>query len=210
MIEDSSSLRRAITPPSFDESRIHRERLVSRITAALDHKLIVVVACPGYGKTTLMADFITHTDLPVCWVGLSVEDQDPMRLAMVLKASLQRRFRRLRNKLDLKPLSGSPPEALARALVSAIEGISERFVIALDDVHLINVSEDALKLLDTFILESPDRLTFLMAGRVLPEVSISKLIVNAQLFGIGNEALALTREELVVLVEKNLNLDLDR
>ena len=211
MIENSSLLRRAITPPSFDESRMHREGLVSRIVAALDHKLIVVVAPPGYGKTTLMADFITHTDLPVCWVGLSEEDQDPMRLALVLKASLQRRFHRLRNKLDLKPLSGSPPEALARTLVGAIEEhISERFIIALDDVHLINASEGALKLIDTLILESPDRLTFLAAGRVLPEISISKLIVNAQMFGIGTEALALSRDEVVALVEKNLNLDLER
>ncbi|MCJ7568437.1 MAG: hypothetical protein MUO58_12935 [Anaerolineales bacterium] len=211
MIENSSLLRRAITPPSFDESRMHREGLVSRIVSALDHKLIVVVAPPGYGKTTLMADFITHTDLPVCWVGLSEEDQDPMRLALVLKASLQRRFRRLRNKLDLKPLSGSPPEALARTLVGAIEEhISERFIIALDDVHLINASEDAIKLIDTLILESPDRLTILAAGRVLPEVSISKLIVNAQMFGIGTEALALSRDEVVALVEKNLNLDLER
>ena len=204
-------MRRAITPPSFDGSRMHREGLVNRIVAALDHKLIVVVAPPGYGKTTLMADFITHTDLPVCWVGLCEEDQDPMRLALVLKASLQRRFRRLRNKLDFQHLVGSPPEALARTLIAAIEEyISERFILALDDVQIINSSADSIKLIDTLILESPDRMTFLAAGRVLPDVSISKLIVNSQMFGIGTDALALSRDEVAALVEKILNLDLER
>ena len=211
MIDNSSSVRRAITPPSFNKSRMHREGLVKSIIDALDYKLIVVVAPPGYGKTTLMADFITHTDLPVCWVGLREEDQDPMRLALVLKASLQRRFRRLRNKLDFQHLVGSPPEALARALIGGIEEyISERFVLALDDVQIINLSEDVIKLIDTLILESPDRMTFLAAGRALPDISISKLIVNAQMFGIGTEALALSRDEAVALVEKNLNLDLER
>ena len=190
---------------------MHRDELVGRIVAALDHKLIAVVAPPGYGKTTLMADFITHTDFPVCWMGLCEEDQDPMRMALVLKAALQRRFRRLRNKLDLKHLIGSPPEALARALVGAIEEhISERFVLVLDDVHLINDSEGSLNLLDTLILESPSRVTFLAAGRALPEVSISKLIVNTQMVGIGTEALALRRDEVIALVAKNLNLDLER
>lgn len=211
MIENSYSVRRAITPPSFDESRMHREGLVSRIVAALDHKLIVVVAPPGYGKTTLMADFITHTDLPICWVGLCEEDQDPMRLALVLKASLQHRFRRLRNTLDFQNLGGSPPEALARTLITAIEEhISERFILVLDDVQIINSSADSIKLIDTLILESPDRLTFLAAGRALPDVSISKLVVNSQMFGIGTEALALSREEVVALVEKKLNLNLER
>ena len=210
MIENTSSLRRAITPPAFDESRLHRERLVSSLLSALDHKLVVVVAAPGYGKSVLMADFAAHTDLPVCWLDMSEEDQDPMRLALVLKASLQRRFRRLRNKLDLKPLSGSLPEALARALIAAIdEHIPERFVIVLDDVHLINASRDALKLIDTLILESPDRLTFIAAGRALPDISISKLIVNAQMFGIGTETLALTAEEVVALVAKTLQLGLE-
>ena len=211
MPEKSTSMRRAITPPSFDESRMHREGLVSRIVAALDHKLIVVVAPPGCGKTTLMADFITHTDLPVCWVGLSEDDQDPMRLALVLKASLQRRFRRLRNKLYFQHLVGSRPEALARTLIATIEEhIPERFILVLDDVQIINSSAESSKLIDTLILESPDRMTFLAAGRALPEVSISKLIVNSQMFGIGTEALALSREEVVALVEKNLDLELER
>jgi DNA-binding SARP family transcriptional activator len=120
-----------------------------------------------------------------------------MRLANVLAASLQKRFRRLRGKPDLEALSNSPPEALARAFVELISTrIDETIVIALDDVHLVNPSEQVMTFLNTFLSEGPPHVSLLVAGRELPELSLAKLVVDGEMTGISLHDLALSREEL--------------
>jgi ATP/maltotriose-dependent transcriptional regulator MalT/DNA-binding SARP family transcriptional activator len=199
----ASTFRHQISPLAFDASKLHRERLVDAIHANLPRKLIVVVAPPGYGKSTLLADFSAHTDMPVCWARLTEADQDVMRLAALLAASLQRRYRRLRDEPDLKALSTAPPEALARAFAETLERrIDEALVIAIDDVHLLNASPPALEFLDALLREQPRHLTLLTAGRELPEVSMARLVADGEMFGIGVHDLALTRGELVGLTSR--------
>ena len=210
MSPQTSLFKHAITPLAFDRSKIHRARLVDRIHANLPRRLIVIIAPPGYGKSILLADFTAHTELPVCWVRLSEADQDVMRLASVLAASLQKRFRRLRGQPDLEAMSTSSPEALARAFVELIEArISESFVVALDDVQLVNPSQPAMIFLDTLLAEQPSHMTLIIAGRELPELSLAKLVVDGDMSGISLHELALTRDELIALTQYMVGKELE-
>jgi LuxR family maltose regulon positive regulatory protein len=192
--------RHAITPPTFDETKVHRERLVDSIHANIPRKLIVIAAPAGYGKTTLLADFTAHTDLPVCWVRLTEADRDVIRFTEVLALSLSRRFRRLQNVLDLDRLSGSSPEALARAFIELIDThISETFVIALDDVHLINDSQETINFLDALLEELPEQVTLIAAGREVLEISLARLQAESDLKGLGPQDLALRKDEVIEL-----------
>jgi len=197
-------IRHAINPPAFDErNAIHRERLVDAIHANMPRKLIAIAAPAGYGKTTLLADFGASSEFTICWMRLSEADWDVMRFAEVLAASLQARFRRLKGKPDLKALAKSSPEALAVAFASSIdEQIAETFFIVIDDLHLINQSKPVLKFLDRFLQDLPEQATVIAAGREVPEVSLARLMAERDLAGFGPHDLALTREELVDLTEK--------
>jgi LuxR family maltose regulon positive regulatory protein len=209
MAELEPLIRHAITPPAFNRTKLHRERLVDSIHANIPRKLIVIAAPPGYGKTTLLADFHAHTELPICWLRLTEADRDLMRLASVLAASLQRRFRRLKGQWELGALAGSSPEALARAFVDAIEAkIGETFVIAVDDIHLVNDAKPVLRFLDAFLEAQPDQVTLLIAGREVPEVSLAKLMADGDLAGFGPHDLALTRDELISLANGHLGVEL--
>jgi LuxR family maltose regulon positive regulatory protein len=199
----------AITPPAFEATRLHRERLVDVLHANVPRKLIVIAAPAGYGKTTLLADFTAHTELPVCWVRLTEADTDLMRLAAVLAASLQRRFRRLRGQPDLGSLVGSPPEAVARSFADTIDVmVSESFVVALDDIHLINRSRDVLAFLDAFLSNLPEQVTLVAAGREVPEVSLAKLMAEGSLAGLGPHDLAFDADELIALGKKYAGVEL--
>ena len=205
-----SIIRHAITPPTFDRTKLHRERLVDTIHANVPRKLIAIASPPGYGKTILLADFSENTDLPVCWVRLTDADRDVMRLATVLAASLQKRFRRLRGEPNLESLSGASPEALARAFTTVIdERVSETFVIVLDDIHLINRSKPVLQFLDAWLEVQPEQVTLIAAGREVLEVSLAKLMADGDLAGLGPHDLALTREELSQLARRQLGIELD-
>jgi len=183
---------------------------VDRIHTHIARKLIAIIAPPGFGKSILLADFSTHTDFAVSWVRLSPADRDPMHLAAVLAASLQKRFRRLRGQPNLESLAGSPPEALARTFIKMIEErVKEPFVIVLDDVHLLNSSPASLAMLNTLLLEGPGHMTVLAAGRELPDISMAKLVVDGEMAGIGQHDLELTRDELIAVVESQLGVVLD-
>ncbi|GMR10593.1 MAG: hypothetical protein BMS9Abin28_1414 [Anaerolineae bacterium] len=197
-------IRHAINPPVFDvRNGIHRERLVDAIHGNMPRKLIAIAAPAGYGKTTLLADFGASTDFTVCWMRLSEAEWDVMRFAEVLAASLQSRFRRLRGKPDLGALAKSSPEALAVAFAGAIdEQIAETFFIAIDDVHLINQSKPVLQFIDRFLEDLPEQATVVAAGREVLEVSLARLMAERELAGFGPHDLALTREELVELTNK--------
>ena len=202
-------VRHAITPPSFEARKLHRERLVDEIHANIPKKLVVIAAPPGYGKTTLLSDFTEHTELPVCWVRLAQADQDVIRFAEVFKASLEKRFRRLNGVIELENLIGSEPQAMARVFSDIIdEQVAETFVIVLDDVHLINTSVDTLAFLDAFLESLPEQSTLISSGREVLDVGLARLMADGDLGGFGPPDLALHPDEIIALANLQSGLEL--
>jgi LuxR family maltose regulon positive regulatory protein len=67
---------------------LHRQRLVDFIHEHIDCKLILVSASAGYGKSSLLADFVHDADLPVCWYSVDEADRDPRVFLEYLMASI--------------------------------------------------------------------------------------------------------------------------
>src|SRR5439155_14128135 len=72
-----------LQPPRLPGGLIERTRLLDRLDAGLSRKLTLLSAPAGFGKTTLVRQWIAArvglTGLPVAWVALDAGDNDPVR-----------------------------------------------------------------------------------------------------------------------------------
>ena len=76
-----------IPPPR--QNIILRPRLIERLNEGLRNKLILISAPAGFGKTTLVSEWVAGCDQKVAWLSLDEGDNDPARFLMYLVAALQ-------------------------------------------------------------------------------------------------------------------------
>ncbi len=66
-----------------------RSRLIERLNAGLHHKLTLISAPPGFGKTTLFSEWVVGCERPAAWLSLDEGDNDLARFLTYLVAALQ-------------------------------------------------------------------------------------------------------------------------
>jgi LuxR family maltose regulon positive regulatory protein len=98
------------------------------------------VSPPGFGKTVLLADWVTPGKRAVAWLSLDVGDNDPARFWRHAVAALDRVRPGLAE--QVAPLLGPPAspsfESLATALINTLAARAGEVVLVLDDYHLID------------------------------------------------------------------------
>jgi LuxR family maltose regulon positive regulatory protein len=118
-----------------------RPRLAERLKSGLARKLTLISAPAGFGKTTLLTEWIPQSERAVSWLSLDEADNDLTRFLTYFIAALQR----LKPDFGQAPLamlqSPQPPaiESLMTALVNEIIQTLAEFALVLDDYHLIHL-----------------------------------------------------------------------
>jgi LuxR family maltose regulon positive regulatory protein len=199
--------------PRPQRELVHRPRLIDRLDAGSRDKLTLVSAPAGYGKTTLVSDWVARSHVPVAWLSLDASDNDPVRFATYLIAALQRIDERVG--VDIQAaLAGSqtpPGEALLTRLVSEIEATAgdpaRGFVLVLDDYHLIT-AQPVHDILNFTIAHLPTAMHLLIAGRTDPPLPISRLRVHGELTEIRTAELRFSTEEVAAFLNNLMGLGL--
>lgn len=75
--------------PPVRSELVSRRHLIERLNAGLSGKLTLISAPAGFGKTTLVSEWISQSDIPFCWISLDDNDNDPGQFLAYLTASLQ-------------------------------------------------------------------------------------------------------------------------
>ena len=212
-----SSVRKAvktkIMPPHRRVGLLHRERLVDFLHDNVNRKLLLISASPGYGKTSLLIDFIQDTDLPTCWYAMGPSDNDPWNFMTYLAASITEAFPELEQSPLLPMMESAAQEQdlqnLLQSLVNAIqEMIAVYFVILIDDFQFAAENETILDLVDWFLDHQPDNCCLILASRVMPDLPYLKLTAKQEIAGLGSEDLAFTPEEIQAYLDQNHNLQI--
>jgi LuxR family maltose regulon positive regulatory protein len=71
--------------PPVRPELVSRPRLIERLNAGLDRKLTLISAPAGFGKTTLMSEWVNESKRPVAWLSLDDNDNDLQRFVTVLE-----------------------------------------------------------------------------------------------------------------------------
>lgn len=192
---------------------LRRQRLLDFLHEYLDRKLLLVSASAGYGKTTLLVDFANDTELPVCWYTLDASDRDPQVFIRYLLASLQRRFPNFGGRtgaLLASPTRVRDLDALVGTLVTEIhEGISQYFVMVLDDYQWIDESVPVNRLIDNLLTYLPDNAHLILAGRTLPtRLTLTRLAARLEVAGLGVNDLRFHADEIRALMQQNYRLEI--
>jgi LuxR family maltose regulon positive regulatory protein len=183
--------------PSPRAESVSRARLITHLNTCLSHKLTLVSAPAGYGKTTLLSEWAKSCACPVAWLTVDEGDNDPARLLEYLHAAFQNAGIQAAGP---EPASPGLPDRLG-PLINAISALSEPVVLIIDDYHLL-ASQAAHNCL-TFLLDhQPDHLHIILATRADPPLALARLRGRGQLAEIRMEDLRFTEAEAVQLVHQ--------
>ena len=164
--------------PALRTGHIRRESLLARLDEGLarGHRLFLVSAPAGYGKSTLIAEWIGARNLTTAWLTLDDGDNDPARCMAYLVAALQTvRPQAGTRTLGMLSTAGSlAPEPLLAPLVNDLNETAEPLLIVLDDYHVIQ--QQLVHAAVTFLIDYlPPHVHLIIASRADPPLPLARL-----------------------------------
>ena len=167
---------------------VSRPRLIEQLNRWLQkgdgfaRKLTLISAPAGFGKTTLVNDWLHQGKLPAAWLSLDEGDNDPTRFVAYLVAALQTIAANIGTGVLAMLYSPQPPPTVSilTILLNEITTISDNFVVVLDDYHVIEA--EAVDQTLTFLLEHlPPKMHLVITTREDPPLPLTRLRVRGQL-----------------------------
>jgi LuxR family maltose regulon positive regulatory protein len=171
--------------------------------------LTIISAAAGFGKTTLVSEWVASCGSPVAWLSLDEGDNDPVRFISYLVAALQSIKAGIGEDLLAALQSPQPPqvEAILTALLNEITIIPDNFILVLDDYHAIDSQPVDQSL--TFLVEHlPPQMHLVIATREDPDLPLSRLRVRSQLTELRAADLRFTPAEAADFLNQVMGLNL--
>ena len=197
--------------PRTRASLVARPRLFARLDDG-EHTLLTLVCAPaGFGKTTLLADWLRASGRPVAWVGLDRADSDLARFLSYLVGALQMLAPDVGvGLLGLLQAQPTPPtEILLTALLNDLAALPYKSVLVLDDYHVLQAPPIHAAL--NFLLDHlPPTLQLVLATREDPPLPLSRLRARGQLAEVRAADLHFTPEEAAEFLGTGMGLRLPK
>lgn len=207
----SDLLQTKIRIPPTAHALVPRPRLVDLIEREIArHKLLLVSAPAGYGKTTLLSDWACSSRLVVAWLSLDDEDDDLKRFLRYLVAAWKVAQPEIKDgPLDLLAQdSSSDREALLAALINTGNQISDHLVLILDDYHVIE--DPTIHEVVAFIIDHlPPTMHIVLSGRSEPPLPLARYRARQELLEFATEDLQFEATECQAFLNDLMGLELD-
>ncbi len=200
-----------IPPPR--PNLVHRPRLIEWLDAGLHGKLTLVSAPAGFGKTTLIGEWIDSCAQRVAWLSLDEEDSDPVRFLTYLVAALQTLDAAMGEGVLGALQSPQPPPVtvLLTSLLNEMATLPGHCLLVLDDYHLLDAGGPvgAIDQALTFLIEHlPPQLHLVITTREDPNFPLARYRARGQLREIRAADLRFTPDEAAKFLNGMMGLEL--
>jgi LuxR family maltose regulon positive regulatory protein len=188
---------------------VSRPRLTERLNAGLGRKLTLIAAPAGFGKTTLLSEWIPTSPRCVAWLSLDEGDNDPTQFWAYFISSLQQ----LRSDLGAGALAllqspqAPPINSILTALINDISAFPEAFAMVLDDYHVISY-EPIHEALAFLIAHLPANMHLVLTTRVDPPLLLARLRGRDRLTELRANDLRFTVDETAAFLTQSMGLNL--
>jgi LuxR family transcriptional regulator, maltose regulon positive regulatory protein len=194
---------------------VRRDRLFERLSNSKKNKLFLVSAAAGFGKTTLLADWIQREKLAAAWISLDESDNDPLHFWRYILFGLQAFHSEIgKSLLAILETSQAPTlDSLITNLINQLMGyanagdLPDHIYIVLDDFHVIQNEQISASL--NFLLDHiPPFLHLIIATRSDPHLNLARRRARGEVTEVRVSDLRFTIEETRFFFNEILHLDL--
>src|SRR5947208_5872696 len=195
--------------PPLRPNVVSRPRLIERLNEGLHRNLTLIAVPAGFGKTTLISQWVTSCDRQVAWLSLDEGDSDPTRFLTYLVAALRTIAPTIGEGVlgALQSPQPPPPEAILTALLNDLTTIQDPFVLVLDDYHVLDAKavDHAL----TYLVEHlPPQMHLVIATREDPQLPLARLRARGHLTELRATDLRFTPSEAAGFLNQGMGLNL--
>jgi LuxR family maltose regulon positive regulatory protein len=197
--------------PRLRQGLVARPRLDERLSRGAETALTLVSASAGFGKTTLLAEWLaaaSSESRSTAWLSLDPRDNDPALFWRYLVAALQTAAPGVgAGAISLLQSPQPPIEAVVGTLLNDLSAVRGDVVLVLDDYHVIDARD--LQEGMAFLLEHlPSQLHLVLAGRADPALPLARLRSRGELVEIRAADLRFTPEEAAAYLNGAMGLAL--
>ena len=186
--------------PYLPDETLQRDRLFDWLDARASRRIFYLIAEAGFGKTTLVADFLRRSRLRTFWYRLDEEDTDGLVFIRYLVAACQAvdtrllvRSAALLAESSLEPASEA---VVLDTLLTEIDSLGEMpSALVLDDFHMVDSVPGICSVVERIIANAPARLKVMVASRRTPALSVAALRARGELAELGREELRFNESE---------------
>ena len=196
------------TPPPRPKL-VPRPQLIRRLNEGLHRKLTLISAPAGFGKTTLVSEWVAGCRRPTAWLSLDERDNDSVSFLTYFIAALRTIAPDIGESVLGALQSPQPPstESILTALLNEMTCFPYSFILVLDDYHLINAA--ATENVLAFILEHmPTQMHLAIATREDPDLQLARLRARGQLTELRAADLRFTSSEAAGFLNRVMGLNL--